>query len=154
MKGGAHSRLTPDCVTLTESLPSLQPPFLSTADASIGLSRRPLPGDSPQACQLLFLFLPAEIPQADGTHSPGSDLCTAAQLRAMSTPPTNTHTVMGGRAGLLTVPELTYFFFFIFFLGFITYREKQLLFESIQGRFGAPTSPGCGLGTSLAGYGV
>lgn len=68
--------------------------------------------------------------------------------------PPQTHTVMGGRAGLLTVPELTYFFFFIFFLGFITYREKQLLFESIQGRFGAPTSPGCGLGTGLAGYGV
>lgn len=51
------------------------------------------------------------------------------------------------------MPEFTYFFFFIFFFGFITCREKQLLFESSQGRFGAPRRAGCGLGNSPAGYG-
>lgn len=51
--------------------------------------------------------------------------------------------------GLLTVPEFTYFFFFIFFFGFITCGGKLS-----QGRFRAPTSPGCDLGTSPAGYRV
>lgn len=50
------------------------------------------------------------------------------------------------------MPEFTYFFFFIFFFGFITCREKQLLFESRRGRFRAPSRPGCGLGSSPAGY--
>lgn len=52
------------------------------------------------------------------------------------------------------MPEFTYFFFFIFFFGFITCREKQLLFESSQCRFRAPTCLGCGSDGQAAQQGV
>lgn len=140
MKRGAHSHLTPGCVTLAESLPSLRPGLLST-QMPVSASRR-AQGLGISHKHTRFSF--RRDPQADGS--------------LISTPlgqtPECQHPLRLGwggseRGGLLTVPEFTYFFFFIFFFGFITYRGKLS-----QGRFRAPTSPGCDLGTSPAGYRV
>lgn len=141
--------MTLSCVTLAESLPSPKPQLLSvTADASAASHKVQFLGiphfthtpafpsfrDSPRLMAVCYPLTWAGGGGGVGVGTPALQPWLLAQGNA---PPLR-------QGALLTVPEFTYFFFFIFFFGFITCREKQLLFESSQGRFRAPSRPGCG----------
>lgn len=147
MKRGAHSHLTPGCVTLAELLPSLLPGFPSTQMPVSAFRRAQGLGISHKHTRFSF----RRTPQVDGSLISTPLGQTPECQRPLRLGWGGVGKWGGGseRGGLLTVPEFTYFFFFIFFFGFITYRGKLS-----QGRFRAPTSPGCDLGTSPAGYRV